>query len=278
LEGFRKNFLACAFWNATLRTDGQGHVHAEFTAPDSLTRYRVIAIAASRQNQFGTGESALEISKPIMIEASLPRFGNFGDKIIVRAALHNNTDAAGEADVELRLDATAKAAETKRHVSVPAKGSVPIDFPVEFVATGRAQWRWSVRFTGANGELTDALQSDLEVNYPAPLIREVQTKRIEANEAELARISDPQILEGAGKIDVNVANTRATEIRESLRQLLHYPYGYVEQTTSSLLPWLTVRDLRAVLPEMNKSDVEIAEVVNRGVTMLLSMQTSSGGL
>jgi alpha-2-macroglobulin len=279
LDGLRKNFLACAFWNATLRTDAQGHVHAEFTAPDSLTRYRVIAVAASKQNQFGIGESAVEISKPIMIEASLPRFGNFGDKLVLRAVLHNNTDVAGEADVELQLDATAKAAETKRHVSLPAKGSVPLDFPIELIATGHAQWKWSVRFSGgANAGLTDALQSDLDVNYPAPLVREVQTKRIETSEAELARISDPQILEGTGKVDVNVANTRVTEIREALRQLLHYPYGCVEQTTSSLLPWLTVRDLRATLPEMAKSDAEINEVVKRGVNMLLSMQTSSGGL
>ena len=246
LDGLRKNFLACAFWNATLRTDAQGRVRAEFVAPDSLTRYRVIAIAASKQNQFGTGESAVEINKPIMLEASLPRFGNLGDKLVLRAVLHNTTDLAGEADVELQLDATAKAAEAKRHVTLPAHGSVPIDFPAELVATGHAQWRWSVRFvgTGQKTELQDALQSELEVGYPAPLLREVQTKRIESNDAELARISDPQIMEGSGQVDVNVANTRVIELRESLRQLLHYPYGCVEQATSSLLPWLLVRDLR----------------------------------
>lgn len=279
LDGLRKNFLACAFWNATLRTDAQGRVHAEFVAPDSLTRYRVIAVVASKHNQFGSAESAVEIGKPIMIEAMLPRFGNYGDKLILRAVLHNNTDVAGEADVELQLDSTARAAETKRHVSLPARGSVPIDFPAELIATGHAQWRWNVRFTGGpNGVLTDSLQSDLEVNYPAPLVREVQTRRIEANEAELTRISDPQILEGTGKVEVNVANTRVTEIREALRQLLHYPYGCVEQTTSSLLPWLTVRDLRATLPELQKSDAEVAEAVNRGVKLLLSMQNGSGGL
>ncbi|HKP05077.1 MAG TPA: alpha-2-macroglobulin family protein [Chthoniobacterales bacterium] len=279
MDGLRKNFLALAFWNAALRTDAQGHVHAEFNAPDSLTRYRIIAVAASRQNQFGTAESAVEINKPLMIEASLPRFGNVGDKLTLRAVLHNNTDAAGEAEVELQLDPTAKAAETKRHLTVPARGSVPIDFPAEFVATGHAQWRWSARFNGGqSGELTDALQSELDVNYPAPLVREVQTKRIETNDSELGRVTDPQILEGVGKVDVNVANTRVTEIREALRQLLHYPYGCVEQTTSSLLPWLTVRDLRAAVPELNKSDAEVTEAVSRGIDKLFSMQTSSGGL
>ena len=279
LNGLRKNFLACAFWNATLRTDAQGRVHAEFAAPDSLTRYRVIAVAATKQNQFGTGESAVEINKPIMLEASLPRFGNVGDKLVLRAVLHNTTDVAGEADVELQLDATAKTTETKRHVTLPAHGSIPIEFPAELVAIGRAQWRWNVRFTsGQNPELTDAVQSEVEVRYPAPLLREVQTKRIEANDAELARISDPQILEGTGQVNINVANSRVIELRESLRYLLQYPYGCLEQVTSSLLPWLTVRDLRATIPELAKTDAEVAAAVNRGVNLLLSMQTSSGGL
>ncbi|MFL6591023.1 MAG: alpha-2-macroglobulin family protein, partial [Chthoniobacterales bacterium] len=279
LDGLRKNFVACAFWNATLRTDAQGRVHAEFAAPDSLTRYRVIAVAASRANQLGTGESAVEINKPIVLEASLPRFGNQGDKLVLRAVLHNNTETAGEADVELQLDATAKAGETRQHVNIPARGSVPLDFPAELIAIGHGQWRWSVRFTASGHEvLTDALQSDIDVHYPAPLMREVQTKRIENNEAELARISDPQILEGTGQVNVDVSNTRVTEIRESLRQLLQYPYGCVEQTTSSLLPWLTVRDLRSALPELDKSDAEVAETVGHGVNLLLSMQTSSGGL
>jgi uncharacterized protein YfaS (alpha-2-macroglobulin family) len=280
LNGLRRNFLACAFWNATLRTDAQGHVRAEFVAPDSLTRYRVIAIAATKQNQFGVGESAFEINKPVMVEASLPHFANLGDKLILRGVLHNNTDLAGEADVELQLDATAKAAEVKRHVTLPAHGSVPIDFPAEIVATGKAQWRWSVSFvsTDKKTEFHDALQSEVNVGYPAPLLREVETKRVEGSEAELKRISDPQILEGSGQATVDVANTRVIELRESLRYLLHYPYGCVEQTTSSLLPWLMVRDLRATLPELQKTDAEIADVVNRGVILLMSMQTGTGGL
>lgn len=280
LNGLRKNFLACAFWNATLRTDTQGHVRAEFVAPDSLTRYRVIAIAASNQNQFGAGESAFEINKPVIVEASLPHFANLGDKLVLRGVLHNTTDLAGEADAELQLDATAKAAEVKRHVTLPAHGSVPIDFPTEIVATGKAQWRWSVHFvsTDKKTEFNDALQSEMNVGFPAPLLREVETTRVESNDAELKRISDPQILEGSGQATVDVANTRVIELRESLRYLLHYPYGCVEQTTSSLLPWLMVRDLRATLPELAKTDAEIADAVNRGVNLLMSMQTSTGGL
>ena len=146
LDGLRKNFLACAFWNATLRTDAQGHVRAEFVAPDSLTRYRVIAVAATKQNQFGAGESAFEINKPVMIEASMPHFANLGDKLILRGVVHNNTDLAGEGGrrTATRCDGEGEAKPNANHAA--RARSVPIDFPTEIVATGKAQWRWSVAF------------------------------------------------------------------------------------------------------------------------------------
>ena len=95
-NGLRKNFLACAFWNATLHAGADGHLHAKLTAPDSLTRYRVVAIAQTKQSQFGGGDSAFEVNKPVMLEPALPRFANLGDKITLRAVLHNTTDLDGQ--------------------------------------------------------------------------------------------------------------------------------------------------------------------------------------
>lgn len=280
LPGLRTNFIACAYWSGSLRTNAAGQVRAEFNAPDSLTRYRVIAIASTKASQIGAGESAFEISKPLMLEPALPRFGNVGDKISLRAVVHNKTDLAGEAEIEMQLDATTRAGESKKRVAVPARGSVAVDFPIEFVSIGQAKWRWQLAFKASDGktEFRDAVQSELKIGYPTPLVREVTTKRIEQKEAEIARIADPQILEGSGDAKISLANTRTIELHEAMKQLLHYPYGCVEQTTSSLLPWLTVRDLRGTFPELAKPDREVAKAVNHGIDLLLSMQTTEGGL
>jgi uncharacterized protein YfaS (alpha-2-macroglobulin family) len=280
LNGLRKNFLATAYWNGTLRTDPDGRVRADFPAPDSLTRYRIIAVALTREGQFGSAQSAVEINKPIMIESAMPAFANVGDKLILRAVVHNTTNGSGKAEVELKIDGTARAGTTKREVDLPAGASVPVDFPVEMVADGVALWSWSVRYSAREGgsALGDAVQAKVNVAHPAPIIHQVETKRIESDNGELARITDPQIIEGSGGVVVSLTNTRVLELRESLRQLLHYPYGCVEQTTSSMLPWLTVRDLRATLPEIANSDEQTADAVNHGIQLLLSMQTSGGGL
>jgi uncharacterized protein YfaS (alpha-2-macroglobulin family) len=276
----RKNFVACAFWSAALRTDENGRISSSFAAPDSLTRYRIIAVAHTLRDQFGSGESAFQVSKALMLQPSLPRFANVGDQLVLRAVLHNTTSFSGEAEVQLELDATVKTATTTQRVQLAAGESAAVDFPVEFVQIGQAQWKWSAELIapGAPKPLRDRVQSQLAVRFPAPLLRQVRTGYSDAGEANLLAGFDPQLLEGEGVVRVSITNSRAIELREAIRELLHYPYGCVEQTTSSTLPWLTMRHFGAALPELGKTEAQINDAVQHGIERLLKMQTSSGGL
>jgi uncharacterized protein YfaS (alpha-2-macroglobulin family) len=279
-EAFRKNFVTCALWSANLKTDENGRVVSKFTAPDSLTRYRVIAVVQTKDDAFGAGESAFEVSKPVMLEPALPRFANIGDKLALRAVLHNLTDVSGEVDVQLALDETAVCENPHRQVTLPAHGSLAVDFPVEFKSVGEAKWKWTARFTGNDGKTAfrDAVQTTLKIGYPVAQLREVKLKRTESVDTDLLKDADPAVLEGNGVVRVSLGNSRIIELRESLSQLLHYPYGCVEQTTSSTLPWIVLKDFRDALPELARTDEQIRDAVNHGIDRLSTMQTSGGGL
>src|SRR5208337_2814461 len=70
----RKEFRTLAFWQGNLKTDDEGNASFEFTAPDNLTTYRVVAVGETKESQFGGDASAtLKVSKPILVDASLPR-------------------------------------------------------------------------------------------------------------------------------------------------------------------------------------------------------------
>lgn len=277
-QGLRKNFLACAFWHATLKTDALGKLLAKFTAPDSLTRYRVMAVVQTAKDQFGSGEGAFEVNKPVMLEPALPRFANVGDKLSLRAVLHNTTDLDGEAEVRVAFDPSVKSETKTQTIALKAKATTALDFPVEFVETGTAVWKWTARFTSGETMHKDMVQTTLRVGYPAPLLRHVKTRRIEGGVENLLADVDPQLLDGRGTVRVSLTNSRAIELQEALNQLLHYPYGCAEQTTSSTMPWLTLNSLRDRLPSLQRSDDEIARSIQRGVSRLLAMQTDSGGL
>ena len=277
----RKNFLACAFWNARLVTDAEGKATAVFAAPDGLTRYRVFAIAHTRQSQFGAAESAFRIHKPLMIEPALARFANVGDRLLARAVVHNHTDAAGEVEVGLQLDdkAALAGAEATQRLTIPAKGTATLDVPIEFKQAGEAIWSWRARFTDpARSAFADAVQSRLNVGHIAPLLKEVHLGRLESGETNLLTLANPQLRDGDGTISLVLANSRLVELREAAAHLLTYPYGCVEQTSSSLLPWVLFDELREVLPVSNRGTNEVRDIVGKGINRLVSMQTGSGGL
>jgi uncharacterized protein YfaS (alpha-2-macroglobulin family) len=148
------------------------------------------------------------------------------------------------------------------------------------VKTGQARWRWSAHFlaTDAKTAFRDVVQTELKVNFPAPLLREVRVCQMDSGKVRSIDGIDPRLLEGNGVVRVSITNSRAIELQETLRQLLHYPYGCVEQTTSSTLPWLGLLRVRGALPALQCTDSEMAGAIQHGVDRLLSMQTSSGGL
>src|SRR5208283_3756756 len=114
------------------------------------------------------------ISKPLLIEPALPSFANITDKLIARAVVLNQTTNSGEAIVSLELDDKARATDgpggdslsplivRNRRISIPAKGSAIVEFPVEFTDTGEAKWVWRGQFTNsAAADFTDAVQSTI---------------------------------------------------------------------------------------------------------------------
>ena len=279
----RKNFLACAFWNATLSTDAHGTVTVQFPAPDGLTRYRLLAVAHAGESQFGSSQSVFQVCKPLVIEPALPSIANITDQLIARGIILNQTTNAGEVLVTLELDDKARAGGPdpvlSRQVSIAARGSIPVEFPVEFIDTGTAKWVWRARFVDpAAGNFVDAVQSTIEIGHIAPLIGEVLLSHVTSLQTNLLSLANPQLLAGKGTITVDVANTRLNELGETASQLLHYPYGCAEQTGSSLLPWILLRDAPGSLPARCLGTNDAGAAIRTGVARLFSMQTSSGGL
>lgn len=299
----RKNFVATALWSATLTTDAQGKVNATFKAPDSLTRYRIMAVAAKDADRFGSGESKFVVNKPLMVEPVVPRFAHLGDEILIKGIVHNTTPHDGSVELELTLDDNAiliteqrpfalvgvrnritmnASRSERRPITLKAGETAAVAFPVRFVKTGTTTWKWQVRTTtwapGAPA-LSDAVESKFEVNSPIPALREVQYFELTSASASqnlLQRIN-PQLLESEGDLNLSFSQSRLYEARDALDQTLHYPYGCVEQTSSATLPWLALSRYEAMFPDLLQK-AKANDAISKGVRRLLAMQTDSGGL
>ncbi len=297
LKRVRKDFKALAFWEGALKTGNDGKVKATFVAPDNLTTFRVMAVAV-RGNQFGSGESDVTVNKPLIIEPSLPRFSNVADQVDLTAVLYNNTTKDLDLMIEVELDRHATflpevpglmptkldsgeldSRIVNRRFTIGAGKTERLGFPVAFTKIGEAKWTWKATSVEDN-KLTDATESKLMVGYPIPILRD--SKHISINEASkhknaLADIP-PRLLNGTGVVKVSLSNSRIHEASDAIEYLLKYPYGCLEQTSSSTLPWLSTQNMRQALPAMKKTEAEIAEAIQTGAERLLTMQTRNGGL
>lgn len=296
-DRIRKDFKALAFWEPTLVTDANGVVKAKAIAPDNLTTFRVMAVVA-QGNRFGKGEAPLVINKPLIIEPALPGFTNVTDQIDISAVLHNNTKDNHEVEVTVSLDTNAiflsqigeivptsltnaatKPSEKVVKLTLPAGATETLSFPIAMTEVGEAKWNWKVRSLSEE-RLRDATESTIQIGYPLPLLKETHTFALKdgsdlAN--ALAEVA-PRLLDGHGKVQLTLSNSRLIEAADGLDYLLHYPYGCVEQTTSSLIPWLSTQQLRKVMPKLEKTEAETASIIASGITRLFSMQTGDGGL
>lgn len=298
----RKNFVATALWLGTALTDAQGRVTAAVTAPDNLTRYRIMAVAAHGTDRFGSGESAFKVNKPLMVEPVVPRFARLGDEVLLKAVLHNTTPNAGDIEVSLELDATADFIHEQRFF-VPATLKLPkaenpkvqkqtvalqagqtsaVAFPVHFGKLGTAKWKWTartVKWTAGAPAVDDATESTFEVTHPVPELREVRYARLSGKEAagNLAEKINPALLEGEGAVKVSVSTSRLYETQDALSYILTYPYGCAEQTTSATVPWLALGGYQTLFPDLLSKE-KTKNAIQRGVDRLLQMTTEEGGL
>ena len=91
-----------AFWLGSVATDANGQAHVDVKLPESLTTYRIMAVAADRVSRFGSGDSEVRVNKPLTMKPTFPRFLAVGDKALFGAVVTSQLQAAGTAVVTIK--------------------------------------------------------------------------------------------------------------------------------------------------------------------------------
>ncbi len=98
----RTNFSALALFVPSIVTDENGKAKVKLHLPDSLTRYRIMAVAVAGDDAFGSTESNVTARLPLMVKPSAPRFLHFGDRCELPVVLQNQTDKPLKVEVVMR--------------------------------------------------------------------------------------------------------------------------------------------------------------------------------
>ncbi len=267
----RNNFSFTPYFNAAVQTDKKGRAEVKFKLPDNLTKFRIMAVALTK-DEFGSGEGAVKVSKPVMVTSNLPRFARKGDVFSCGAVVYNYEDKKGEltvsAAVRGALELTGPSMQT---VNVPLGGAKEVAWTCKAVENGEAEAAFSVK----GKKSSDGVLAKLTVSP----VEKMQTLALYAstNGAQEELLDKPGNLNLAAnnQITFSLASTALINLKGSMVYLLTYPYDCLEQQMSKALPVIAgaklVEDFN--LGDMKDLKVRAQEILDR----LPEYQYASGG-
>lgn len=100
---YRQNMNETAFFYPQLRTDSTGIVSFEFTVPESNTEWDFMALAFTKDLQYGNYKNTAVSSKPLMVAPNMPRFVRQGDEVSIGNYVQNISENVMEGKVTFEL-------------------------------------------------------------------------------------------------------------------------------------------------------------------------------
>ncbi len=270
----RSRFAATAVWKPGAVTNAAGVATVQFEAPDNLTAFRVMAVAADRGHRFGASDKRFTVSKPLQLHQALPRFLNLGDRLSGGVVVHNETGKAGSAVVKLVTDARLSiAGGAERTVQIDKGGRVPVLFELTAAELGEAVLTFSVAMNGER----DAVELKLPVRHPSPVRIQHVAHGATKDAATVPLALPADAIPASAELVVSVDPDGLAGIEEGLRDLIGYPYGCLEQTTSKVIPMIAVRDLAESLRLDGLAGDKLEGFVKAGLAKIGRHQTAYGG-
>ena len=270
----RTDFSALALFAASVPTDAEGRARVPVKLPDSLTRYRVMAVAVEGARRFGSGEATLVARLPLMVRPSAPRFLNFGDRFELPVVVQNQTDAEMTVDVAVRARNAALTAGAGRRLVVAANDRAEVRFPMAAVRAAQAR----IQVGAASGNAADAAEVELPVWTPATTEAFATYGQVDDGSVVQPVKAPSGVVPDFGGLEVTTSSTALQALTDAVLYLVAYPFECAEQLSSRVLAVAALRDvLTAFQAEGLPKPEEIEAAVKRDVDRLRALQNDDGG-
>ncbi len=95
----RRDFLSTAFFRGGVQTDTNGVARVTVKLPDNITTFRLMAVAVTAHDQYGSAESPMLVTKPLLVRAAMPRFLRAADSVFAGGVINARDARARRIDV-----------------------------------------------------------------------------------------------------------------------------------------------------------------------------------
>jgi uncharacterized protein YfaS (alpha-2-macroglobulin family) len=228
----RQKFHPAVLWLAQTETSEQGELRVKFQLPDSLTAYRIVAIAADKSGGFGLGKATVKARRPLQMLSALPRFAVRGDRFSARVTVQNLSEAGGKITVTAEAKGLKLVGPKTQTIALAPGQSRAVGFSVEAVQTGKAH----ITVQAVMGSHVDAAKFSLDILPQTALVTAAAAGALDPS-AGKAKAEVPIRLPAnaqakRGGLSIVIAPSPAAGLRPTIQGLISYPWDCLEQRLS----------------------------------------------
>jgi alpha-2-macroglobulin len=277
-QSMPRKVLLVDLFSGPVQLDAKGEATINLKLPDFNGTLRVMAVVSSADS-YASAQAETVVAAPLVAELNMPRFVSPGDKATIALDVTNLSGAPQEVKVAVTSSGPIKISGitgSAEPIKLADKQRQILRFQAEALdAYGLAPIQVKV----SAGALNLVREAALQVQPVTPLVRESRRIRLEAGATQAL---DKTLLDafwaGSASVSLSVSNTPPIDIKDQVQGLLMYPYGCLEQTTSSAYPLVFIDDEAArrwgLKPVPRE---ERAKRLDGAFARLASMQQPKGG-
>lgn len=248
----------------------RGKQTQSFTLPQYAGSVRVMVVAAGN-DAFGNAQKTVQVKKPLMMLATLPRVLSPGENIKLPVTVFATENNIKSANIRLQtnpmFDITSSATQ-QINFAQPGEQTIFFDVRVK-ESTGVGK----VRLMASSGNEKAEYDAELEIRNANPYITRVEEATVSGKNEwthQVKAIGHP----GTGESVVEISSIPSINLQKRLDFLIDYPHGCAEQITSRVFAQLRLNQLTD-LTTAQKARIE--NNIKAGIGSLQNFQTPDGG-
>lgn len=271
----RSDFPETLYVNPSVITDASGKATIDVDMADSITEWRVSALANSTDGKLGGSESGIKVFQDFFVDVSFPASLTRGDSVTFPIAVYNYLDVPQTVQLDLQAGAWYTAlGPTTTSIKLDPGQVAGVSFPVKVNDVGLQ----TLTVVAKGEQKSDAVARTVRVVPDGKAFPLAFSGSLDAPSATHAVTFPANEVPGSEQLYVDIFPAFLAQAVQGMDSILKEPNGCFEQTTSSAWPNVLVtqymKDTNQITPEI---ELKAETLMSTGYQRLLTFEHKGGG-
>jgi len=272
----RQYFPETLLWLPEAVTDGGGTLKLDVPAADSITTWRVTALASSQDGRLGSANAPLRVFQDFFIDLDLPQSLTVGDEVAIPVGVFNYLPEQQSVRLELeQADWFEMLGDASQTIQIGSNDISVAYFRIHALKFGSQPFK----VTAYGSKMSDAILKPVNVFPDGKPIQFSSSDRLQAGTPVQQNVSIPNdAIAGTQNLVVKIYPGVVSQVIEGLDSILRMPNGCFEQTSSTTYPNLLVMDyLKTTGKTSPEVQLKAEQYINLGYQRLITFEVGSTG-